>query len=158
MSSELVDIATVTLSALAFGLAIFTFIFNHIKVKKTEQVKIGMDITAKLDEAENKSFDLKDQLKKSANDGYLSTADDLILKTQLKDTDLLYMNHWEFYSFLVNNRIIDNDKIKKYFEDNFKSGTDDFFKDYPKYWNNENMFKEVKKLRKAIGHKLKLDG
>lgn len=158
MSSEYVDIAIIILGVSAFGLSIFTFIFNHIKVKKTEQVKIGMDISAKLDEAENKSFDLKDQLRNSANERYLSTVDDLTLKNQIKDIELLYMNHWKFYSFLVNNKIIDNDRIKKFFEDNFKTGTDDFFKDYPKYWNNGDSFKEVKKLRKAIGHELKLDG
>lgn len=98
MSVGTVDIPSLGLSVIAIGIALFTFFFNHKQVKKTEQLKTAMEISSKLDEAENKSFDIKDKLKISANQRELSTYDDLTLRTQLKDSDLLYMNHWEFYS------------------------------------------------------------
>jgi urocanate hydratase len=66
------------------------------------------------------------------------------------------MNHWEFYSFLVNNAEIDNDNIKKYFQPNFISSTDSFFKKYQDYISQEHTFEEIKKLRKHIGHEIKV--
>lgn len=64
------------------------------------------------------------------------------------------MNHWEFYSLLVNSGQIKNEKIKKHFEQNFIDDTDDFYQKYPEYANKKK-FKEIRELRKKIGHELK---
>jgi hypothetical protein len=109
---------------------------------------VSMEISAKLDEAENKVIEVEDQLKKSDS----QNPDNSTLKSNHQDAYLLYMNHWEFYSFLVNNNEIDNKNIKKYFEPNFISGTDRFFNKYPVYWDKENQFEEIKKYLKEIGH------
>ncbi len=148
MAYDLIDIIAILVSIFAVGISVATFVITYRKGKKTEQMKVAMDISAKLDEAENKIFDLQDQLKKI--DG--QSSDNSILQRNLKDAYLLYMNHWEFYSFLVNNKEIDNVNVKKYFEDNLITGTHVFFKKYPDYLDKERLFKEIKTLLKEIGH------
>lgn len=156
MAYDLVDGITIVVSIFAVGFSVATFIITYRKGKKSEQMKTAMEISAKLDEAENKILELQDQLQKSDNQGYLSSSSNSILKRNLKDAYLTYMNHWEFYSFLVNNREIDNKNIKKYFEDNLISGTNSFFKEYPDYITKERSFKEIKTLLKEIGREPKI--
>jgi hypothetical protein len=152
MAYDLIDGITIVVSIFAVGFSVATFIITYRKGKKTEQMKVAMEISAKLDEAENKVIEIEDQLKKSDS----QSPDNSILISNHKDAYLLYMNHWEFYSFLVNNREIDNENIKKYFESNLKSGTDRFFKKYPDYISREDTFEEIKKLLKEIGHEPKV--
>lgn len=152
MAYDVVDLITIVVSIFAVGFSVATFIVTYRKGKKTEQMKVAMEISAKLDEAENRIFDLQDQLKKSNSQG----SDNSILIRNIKDAYLLYMNHWEFYAFLVNNSEIDNKNIKKYFEDNFISGTDLFFNKYPDYLTKEHLFKEIKTLLKEIVHEPKI--
>jgi hypothetical protein len=156
MSYDLVDILALIVSIFAVGLSVAVFIITFRKGKKTEEMKVAMELSDKLDAAENKIFDIEDQLKKSTNQGDLPNSDNVIIKRNLKDAQLLYMNHWEFYSFLVNNTEIDNHNIKKYFEPNFISSTDSFFKKYQDYISQEHTFEEIKKLRKHIGHEIKV--
>jgi hypothetical protein len=148
MATELVNVLALMVSITAIGISVATFIISYRKGKKTEQMKVSMEISAKLDEAENKVIEVEDQLKKSDS----QNPDNSTLKSNHQDAYLLYMNHWEFYSFLVNNNEIDNKNIKKYFEPNFISGTDRFFNKYPVYWDKENQFEEIKKYLKEIGH------
>lgn len=142
------------ISIAAGVISIATFVVSYRRTKKTEQIKIAMEISDKIDEDENKILNIMDEIHSVAEDRFLAKHNQL--KTNLKDAYLLNMNHWEFYSFLVNNEHIDNQNIKKYFEDNFKSGTDDFFKKYPTYFTKADQFQEIKNLRKAIGYEPKL--
>jgi hypothetical protein len=145
----------VWLSVAAVVISIFTFLINYWKTKKTEQIKVVMEISTKLDEAENKIFDLEDQLKKSINEGIRSTSNNTALRRSIQDAELLYMNHWEFYAFLVNNQHIDNENIQGYLKDNFISGTHYFFENHPNYIDDKEKFKEIKKLLKKLGQELK---
>jgi hypothetical protein len=147
MAYDLIDGVTIAVSIFAVGFSVGTFIITYRKGKKTEQMKVAMEISAKLEEAQNKVLEIEEQQDKSSQN-----PDNSMLEDNHEDAYLVYMNHWEFYSFLVNNREIDNKSIKKYFESNLKSATDRFFKRYPKYITNKKSYEEIKKLLKEIGH------
>src|SRR5688572_5181399 len=146
------DIRTVV-SVIAVGISIGTFWITYHKGKKSEQAKIAMDISDRLDEAENRIFSLHEDLKKGQN---LDLRYDVLsISENIKDAEVLHMNHWEFYSLLVNTGQIDNKKIKKHFEQSFIDDTDDFFSDYPEYIKKEEKFSEIKELRKKMKKELK---
>ena len=155
MSAESMDFPSIIISVIALVVSIGVFILSYRKGKQTEQIKVAMEISSKLDEAENKRFGIEDEIRESEERGNLSTRNVSALRTALKDAELLYMNHWEFYCFLINNRHIDNDSLKEFFEDNLISGTDEIFEKYPKYITDKEKFKEIKKLRKAMGKEIK---
>jgi hypothetical protein len=151
MTTEIMDFPSIIIAIFALLVSIGVFILSYRKGKHTEQIKIAMEISEKLDEAENKRFAIEDEIRESEERGNLSTRNVSALYTALKDAELLYMNHWEFYCFLVNKGHIDNDSLKEFFEDNLISGSDEIFEKYHEYITDKKKFKEIKKLRKAIG-------
>lgn len=154
MTTESVDISLIV-AIVALVVSIAIFIISYRKGKHAEQIKVAMEISGKLDEAENKIFAIEDQIRESDERSNLSPRNVSALHTALKDAELLYMNHWEFYCFLINNGHIDNDSLKEFFEDNLISGTNEIFEKYPKYITDKEKFKEIKKLRKAMGKEIK---
>lgn len=123
-------------------------------------MKTAMEISAKLEDSENKIFQIEDRIKKikyendDLSDYQKSTADEnsilfSTLERNLRDAYLSYMNIWEFFSFLVNNNEINNPNIIKYFKDNLKSGSDSFFNKYPEHKSKGDSMKEVKELKKS---------
>ena len=154
MATEPVDVSLIV-SVVALVVSVAIFIISYRKGKHAEQIKVAMEVSGKLDEAENKIFTIEDQIRESEERANLSPRNVAALHTALKDAELLYMNHWEFYCFLVNQGHIDSNSLKEFFEDNLISGTDKVFEKFPKYITDEKEFKEIKKLRKAIGKEVK---
>jgi len=155
----ILELVSIIVASIAAVISISTFVIQHRSVRKTEQMKIAMEINSKLDDAENKIFEIKDQIKQIEYENedlspYQSANSDKniakisILKRNLKDASLHYMNLWEFLSFLVNKKEIHNSNIIEFFKPNLISGTDDVFEDYPEIKNNKNVFEEIKQLRK----------
>lgn len=155
MSTETMYSPSIIIAIFALLVSIGIFVLSYRKGKHTEQIKIAMEISGKLDEAENKIFAIEDQIRESEERSNLSPRNVSALHTALKDAELLYMNHWEFYSFLVNEGHIDSDSLKEFFQGNLISGTDKVFEEYPKYITDKKKFQEIKKLRKAIGKEVK---
>jgi competence protein ComGF len=75
-----------------------------------------------------------------------------ILKRNLRDASLHYLNLWEFFSFLVNEEEINNQNIIEYFKPNLVSGTDDVFEEYEDIKNNQKAFEEIRQLHKKLGY------
>ena len=143
------DITSIIIAVSAFGFSIASFSISYHRGRKMEQIKTVIEISNKLDETENKFLAIEDKMREmQIKNKILEDEDYSALERQHKDEYLLYMNHWEFFSFLVNQKEIHNENIKKFFKKNFKSGTKRFFTKYPNYKNNDEDFEEVKKLLK----------
>ena len=141
------DILPIIIASLAFGLSIATFIINYYRGRKIEQIRTVIEISSRLDESENEFLDIEDKMHEmEIKNKVLDDEEYSLLERQHKDEYLLYMNHWEFFAFLVNQKEINNENIKKFFKKNFKSGTNRFFNKYPDYKNNKDAFEEIKKL------------
>lgn len=134
--------------------SVLTFFIAFHKGAKTEQMNIALEISTRLEDAENKIFHLEDELVKSTNKGYTSDSNESVLRTNIEDAEHIHMNHWEFYALLVNSGQITNKKIKKHFEESFIEDTDDFFKKYPKYLEKGKL-NEIKQLRKKMRKEIK---
>lgn len=61
-------------------------------------MKLCIDISNRLDDAENKIFEIEDELKGNTTDQQIIAR----WKKNLHDAILEYLNHWEFFAFLVN--------------------------------------------------------
>lgn len=143
------DITSVIIAVSALGFSIASFSITYYRGRKMEQIKTVIEISNKLDESENKFFTIEDKIREMETKNKIMNYEDIsALERQHKDEYLLYMNYWEFFAFLVNQKEINNKNIKKYFKKNFKSGTNRFFTKYPIYKNNDDDFEEVKKLLK----------
>jgi hypothetical protein len=139
------DYWSLIISIFALFTSVTTFILTYVRTRKSEQVKIGMEISNKLDDAENKIFAIEDSKKekiKSPEDNNIK------FERELKDARLQYLNIWEYFAFLVNNGEIKNEKVIEYFKQNMISGTKIIFEKYPNLEKNEKSFEEIKKLLK----------
>lgn len=99
-----------------------------------------MEISNKLDDAENKIFAIEDSIRESEK------SQEEITKSQraLRDTRLQYLNIWEYFSFLVNNGEIKDKKVINYFKQDLISGTQNLFKKYPDIERNEKAFPDIR--------------
>ena len=64
----ILEITSIGVASVAVIISIATFLIQHRSVRKTEQMKIAMEISSKLDDVENKRFEVKDQIKNIENE------------------------------------------------------------------------------------------
>jgi regulator of sigma D len=79
----------------AFLVSIVTFIINYYRGRKTEQMKLSIEISSKLDEAEKKMIEKEDESKEMIIDVHKANA----VQRSLRQARELYLNHWEFFHF-----------------------------------------------------------
>jgi hypothetical protein len=144
MSNQDLETVALIISISAFLVSIITFIINYYRGRKTEQMKLSIEISSKLDEAENKIFEKEDESKKMIIDVQMKNA----VERSLRDARLLYLNHWEFFSFLVNNDELKDEKILHYYKPNFKSGVKKIFEKLPDIRDDKEQCEEIKGLLK----------
>ncbi|MGD1837168.1 MAG: DUF4760 domain-containing protein [Nitrososphaeraceae archaeon] len=146
-------------------ISVITFYIQHKSVRKAEQMKTTMEISSKLDNADNKRFEIQDEIRNLQHENENLSPDQIVTREQnsaridmlnrnFRDASLHYLNLWEFFSFLVNKEEIDNENIIEYFESNFISGTDDVFGAYDDIRMNLNAFEEIRRLRTKLGHRI----
>jgi len=141
-SQDLQSIALIVSTGALF-VSIITFMINYRRGKKMEQMKLSIELSSKLDNAENKIFEKEDEIKEITDVNKKN-----VVERSLRDARLLYLNHWEFFSFLVNNDELKDKKILDYYKPNFKSGVQQIFKKLPDIRDNKEQCEEIKRLMK----------
>jgi hypothetical protein len=141
-SQDLQSIALIVSTGALF-VSIITFMINYRRGKKMEQMKLSIELSSKLDNAENKIFEKEDEIKEITDVNKKN-----VVERSLRDARLLYLNHWEFFSFLVNNDELKDKKILDYYKPNFKSGVKQIFKKLPDIRDNKEQCEEIKRLMK----------
>jgi hypothetical protein len=64
----IIDYLSLTISVGAVIIAVSTFVINYRRSRKTEQLKLCIDITARLNAEENKISEIMDNLKSNTTD------------------------------------------------------------------------------------------
>lgn len=136
------EIATITVASIAIIVSSVSFYLSYKRGRKTEQIKLCIDISSRIDDAENKIFDKDDELKGDI----ISVHQRSTVERTLRDAHLLYLNHWEFFAFLVNIKEINDEKILDYYKPNFNSGVKGSLDKYPKIRDDKKRYEEIKKL------------
>jgi len=133
------------LSIVAIGVSLLTFFLTYRRSRKTEELKLCLDMSSRLDEADNKVLEIADKLIRS------NTTDQELRKGWIfnqRMAEMSYLNHWEFFSFLVNTGEIHEEKILGYYKDILKEKVELVFDGYPDVKYNKDYYKEIKKLLK----------
>jgi hypothetical protein len=107
-----------------------TFLITDYRSRKTEQMRLSIEISGKLDEAENEIFVKQDELEQVVLEGNVQKKNSV--ERALHDARLLYLNHWEFFAFLVNTGELKNQRILDYYRPNFRSGVKNIFEKLPR--------------------------
>jgi hypothetical protein len=117
-------ITTIFISLGALAVSIITF----VRKQKSDQFRTALDIHDRLEQIANELIEVYfDDLKK-------------------KQKSLEYLELWEWFAFLVNNKEITNTTIQKYFKPSLVVEVEKIFNDYPDVANNAEAFQETKKL------------
>jgi hypothetical protein len=139
LSNELKDILDIASNFAVVGAFIFTgvtFFILFRRQRKSEQIKIVSEIEREFFEVENatlKIFSLEDPQQK---------------KLEIRERDLQYLNIWERFSFLVNNKEITDHKIQNYYKSTLIKDYEKILILYPDKLNDDNAYEELKKLYK----------
>ena len=140
----IVDYLSLTISVGAVITAVSTFVINYRRSRKTEQLKLCIDITARLNAEENKISEIMDNLKSNTTDRKIIEG----WRINLRSAYLSYLNQWEFFSFLVNTKEIHEEKILDYYKDKFKKDLLYWFNNLPDFRDEIETYEEIKKLVK----------
>ena len=141
----MVDYLALSISIGALIIALSSFVINYHRSRKIEQIKLCIEISNNLDYLKNKILEIDVKLKSS------NTTDHQIIsgwKSNLQDAFLSYLDHWEFFAFLVNIKEIQEEKILDYYKDNFKTGVELAFEENHIVRDDIQRYKEIKKLLK----------
>jgi hypothetical protein len=118
------ELTALFISIVAIVVSITTF----IKKQKSEEFCVALDIHSKLEMVVN-------ELIRVYSD-----------EVQKRSKSLEYLNVWEWFAFLVNNKEIKNCNIKKYFKPSLTIEVEKIFQDYPEVAKDDGAFKETKQL------------
>jgi TRAP-type uncharacterized transport system substrate-binding protein len=136
------DYNSIYISIIALGVSTASLIYsihNMRKRRKSDQFNIALEIQDRLEKNAEKYTEIEIDSKNNSDNK------DLYAKLK-EDNAKACLNILEFFSFLINNKEIDNHNILKYFKPTFIDETDDIFKKYPDIANNKEMVKELRKL------------
>ena len=118
---------------MAFVITGITFGITFWRTRKSVQIRIVSEFSRNLHEAENKIAEISDM-----------PHDESLKAIRYKQ----YLNQWEFVSFLVNKGEIKDKHIREYFKPSLISDYELIFARYKQLAENENEYKEIKKLYK----------
>jgi hypothetical protein len=110
------DYVSLTISIGAVLLALVSFVINYRRSRKTEQLKLRIDISSRLDDAKNKIFEIKEKLNSNTTDQQIIEG----WKINLHVAFVFYLDQWNFFSYLVNSKEIHEKKILDYYKERFK--------------------------------------
>jgi|SRR5215207_7626036 len=119
-----------TVGAFIFTAITFWIVFGH--TRKAEQIRLIMEFSRNLDEAENRVLAL--------------SRDDLEYQRKKRDRHIQYLNQWEQFSFLVNTGEIGNERIHEYFKPTLKRDYKTIFAEYSDLAEDGDSYKELKRL------------
>lgn len=136
--SSLIDYLAIGISLSALSVSIITF----IKKRKSDQFRIALDISDRLEKATDELI----QASEIAGNQFTSFESDK-RHNALRQPTLHLLNVYEFLSFLVNNGEINNKNIIKYFKPGMIEEIKQIFGDYPDIAQDET-YDDIKKLLK----------
>ncbi len=126
-------IISLGLSSLAIIVSLVIFWITYSRSRKTEQLKLCMEIESRLNVAGRKIEECE-----AIND-----------EKNLPGARLLLLSHWNFFSLFVNNEEISDGKMLDYFKSDFKATVERIFELYPRdVRDNKDRYKQVKILLK----------
>jgi hypothetical protein len=125
-SSLIISITAIVISVVAVAVSIITF----DRRQKSDEFRIALDIHNKLEQLVNEIIVNKDNSRNR------------------RSKSLEYLDTWEYFAFLVNNKEIKNHNIYNFFKKSLCDETRQVFQEYPDIANNDKSFEEVKGLRK----------
>ncbi len=140
----MVDYLSLTISIGAVAVSVGSFVFNYRRTRKTEQLKQCIEISSALNDAKSKISELIDKLNSNTTDQQLIQG----WRINLGSAYLSYLNHWEFFSLLVNTKEIHEEKILDFYKDHFKKEVERCLDEYPDVRDDKERYKEIKKLLK----------
>ena len=147
----MVDYISLTVSIAAAILAFSSFVINYRRSRKTEQLKLCVDISSKLDGAKGKIFELKEKLNSN------STTDLQMIegwKKNLHVAFVSYLDQWEFFSFLVNTEEIHEKEILDYYKERFREDVNYCLKADSGFSGDLEKYPEIKKLLKKWNYSI----
>jgi len=102
----MVEYISLAISIVAVIVASSSFVFNYRRTRKTEELKLCMDISGRVNDARSKINETGDKLNSNTTDHQLIE----MWERDYNNAILVFLNNWEFFSFLINNKEIHEKK------------------------------------------------
>jgi hypothetical protein len=143
--TDITNYVSIGVALLAVTLSIGGFLLSYssyLRGKKTEQVKIAKEISSEL----NKVTMNLNKISGSMGGMELENRPDEAqrLREELQEVAFERMKIWEFFAFLANTRLLDNEEVLNYFSQKLDRTLGRFFVEYPEM-KNSNEFAQLRK-------------
>jgi hypothetical protein len=139
----MVDYLSLTISIGAVILAVSTFVINYRRSRKTEQLKLFMEISSRLTDARIKIYEIIGKLHSNTKDPELIK----LWNMDHSNATVSFMNHWELFALLVNTKELEDEKIINHYKGFFYQDVENYSGDIPGF-RSEDIYPEIKKLLK----------